>query len=135
MSNFAFDLFNALSINDDSYRSGFNSDVSATMTQGLGLMTLSVSWANQLMEDRINMINYSMNPDPGTQMLANAAQVIYNTDSTEKDTQTNAMQQGLQLDQSQINSDNDNRSQNFSSEEGMANFFAIETNMIQVKLQ
>jgi hypothetical protein len=133
MSNFAFDLYSALSVNDDSYRSSFDSDVSATMAGGLGLMTYTTGMATQLMTDRINMVSASMNPDPGSQMLANADQIIYNNDSAKKDMQTNAMQQGLKLKQSSINSDNQNRQANFSSAEGISSFFGAETNMFKTK--
>ena len=134
MSNFAYDVINSESVTDDSYRASFNSIVGGTVQSGLGIMTLSSDWASQLMEDRIAMIMAGIDTSPAGQMMANADQVIYETDSTNQKTQVNAAEQGLHLDQSDISLVNQEREQSLQAGEGISNFFAAMNNATKQKL-
>ncbi len=118
-------VLEAVSNGDDGYQKQFVNDSVSLITMTLALMNLQTEWQNKLTEDKYNYLAVSVSSDPATAMQAKALQVVYDTDTSIKDVQCNGVQTIVQGVQSQVNSDNTDRQQNYSVAGSISGYFGF----------
>ncbi len=134
MSNFGFDIYNALNMRNDACISNFNTDVGLTATSAIGLMTYTTAMTTELCDIQLQMVMASMDPDPGQQMLAQSYQELYNSKGSEKDTKCTQIQSQVKLGQQQTTDDNQNRTAAFNLAEGFGSFWSAVNGLVKQKI-
>src|SRR5689334_22184722 len=131
MNNGFAAMIEAVSNGDQVYQKQFVNDSVYLISITLALMNLQTDWQSQLFEDKNAYLVASMSPDPSTAMQSKALQVQYDTDSSKRDAQCNAVQSIVQGTQSQVNADNSDRQQNYSLINAFKGYFNLSTSVLK----
>jgi hypothetical protein len=116
---------------DQVYQKQYLNDSVYLISITLALMNLQTAWQDQLYTDKSNYLVASMSTDASTSMESKAMQVAYDTDSSKRDAQCNAVQSIVQGTQSQVNADNSDRQQNYSLINAFKGYFNLSISVLK----